>query len=111
MSVVYTFVFVILEEESQAFSLPEGPFSHLFTWPPLICLLKFSWSTTLGSLPRHLSLPVSWSALGTLTANPEHCTVTINSTIFIHSPNIHYELFESRTHASLYQLRVNKGLT
>ena len=110
MSVVYTFVFVILKEESQAFSLPEDPFSH-FTWPPLICPLKFSWSTTLGSLPRHLSLPISWSAFGMLTANPEHWTVTINSTIFTHSPNTHCELFESRTHASLYQLSVNKGLT
>lgn len=62
-SVVSVFVFVILKEQSQAFSLypslcmllfwPEGPFSRFFTRPAPLCLPAFSWGTTLDSLSRH----------------------------------------------------------
>lgn len=109
-SVVSVFVFVILKEQSQAFSLypslcmllfwPEGPFSHFFTRPAPLCLPAFSWGTTLGSLSRHsLSRHVLVCFRDAPPAHPEHCAATINVPIFTHSPNTGCELSEGETHS------------
>lgn len=127
MSVVYIFVFVILKEQSHAFSLhlslymwlclPRRPFFssllHLAT-SYFTSRIKLGHHLVWELFPDTLSLPVSWSALGgSLTIYTGHHTTTINSPIPTHAPPPDYELFESRTHGVLVYLRlsVEKGLT